>query len=55
MYYRVRLKATTTSFGPGKPVVPGMMGEVSIRSGNQTILNYILGPLIRIRDEAFRE
>lgn len=55
LFYRVRLKATSTSFGPGKPVVPGMTGEVAIRSGNQTILNYILGPLIRVRDEAFRE
>ncbi|MBC2667980.1 HlyD family type I secretion periplasmic adaptor subunit [Novosphingobium piscinae] len=55
LYYRVRLKAATTSFGPGKPVVPGMTGEVAIRSGDQTILNYILGPLIRIKDEAFRE
>ena len=55
IYYRVKLKAATPNFGPGKPVVPGMTGEVSIRSGNQTILNYILGPLIRIRDEALRE
>lgn len=55
LYYRVRLKATTANFGPGKPVIPGMTGEVAIRSGDQTILNYILGPLIRIKDEALRE
>ncbi|WP_298200479.1 HlyD family type I secretion periplasmic adaptor subunit [Novosphingobium sp.] len=55
LYYRVRLKAATTNFGPGKPVVPGMTGEVAIRSGDQTILNYILGPMIRIKDEALRE
>lgn len=55
LFYRVRLKANSPSFGPGKPVVPGMTGEVAIRSGSQTILNYILGPLIKIRDEALRE
>ena len=55
LYYRVRLKANTASFGPGKPVIPGMTGEVAIKSGSQTIMNYILGPLIRVRDGALRE
>ena len=54
-YYRVRLRADTASFGASKPVIPGMTAEVNIRSGSQTILDYILGPLIRIRDEALRE
>lgn len=55
VYYRVRLRADTTSFGEGKPVIPGMTAEVNIRSGRQTILDYILGPLIRLRDGALRE
>lgn len=55
LYYRVRLKADSASFGPGKPVIPGMTGDVAIKSGSQTILNYILGPLIRIRDGALHE
>lgn len=55
LYYRVRLEAARADFGPGKPVVPGMTGEVSIRSGSQTILSYVLGPLVKIRDEALRE
>jgi len=55
VFYRVRLSADTTSFGAGKPVIPGMTAEVNIRSGKQTILDYILGPLIKIRDSAFRE
>ena len=54
-FYRVRLKAATANFGPGKPVIPGMIGEVAIKSGSQTILQYILGPLVRIRDAALRE
>lgn len=55
VYYRVRLRADTAHFGKGKPVMPGMTAEADIRSGSQTILDYILGPLIRIRDSALRE
>lgn len=55
LYYRVRLRADTGRFGPEKPVLPGMTAEVDIRSGHQSILDYILGPFIRIRDGALRE
>ena len=54
-YYRVRLRADTAAFGPGKPVIPGMTAEVNIRSGSQPMLDYMLGPLIRIKDGALRE
>ena len=54
-FYRVRLKANSFGFGPGKPVMPGMTGEVAIRSGSQTILQYILGPLIQIKQQAFQD
>lgn len=54
-YYRIRLRADTGSFGKDKPVIPGMTAEVNIRSGRQTILDYILGPFIKIRDNAMRE
>ena len=47
--------AGRASFGAGIPVIPGMTGEVAIQSGSQTILNYVLGPLIRISQEALRE
>jgi len=55
LYYRVRLRADTRRFDKTKPVLPGMTAEVDIRSGHQTVLSYILGPLIRVRDGAFRE
>lgn len=54
-YYRVRLRADTGRFGATKPVMPGMTAEVNIISGKQSIMDYILGPLIRIRDGALRE
>jgi membrane fusion protein, adhesin transport system len=55
VFYRVRLRAETTKFGAGKPVIPGMTAEVNIKSGRQSIMDYILGPLIRVRDSALRE
>ena len=55
LYYRVRLRANTRKFGDEKPVLPGMIAEVDIRSGHQTVLDYILGPFIRIGGNAFRE
>jgi adhesin transport system membrane fusion protein len=54
-YYRVRLKADATGFGRDKPVIAGMTADVAIKAGEQTILNYLLGPLIGIRDGALRE
>lgn len=38
LLYRVRLDAGSASLGPGMPVIPGMTGEVAVRSGSQTAL-----------------
>ncbi|RYD26642.1 MAG: HlyD family type I secretion periplasmic adaptor subunit [Lysobacteraceae bacterium] len=54
-YYRVRLKAEAAGFGRDKPVIAGMTADVAIKAGRQTVLNYLLGPLIGIRDGALRE
>ena len=54
-YYRVRLKADAVGFGRDKPVIAGMTADVAIKAGRQTVLNYLLGPLIGIRDGALRE
>ncbi len=54
-FYRVRLEANTDFFGKDKPVVPGMTAEVDIKSGSQTILNYISKPISALRDDAFKE
>lgn len=53
-YFRVRLEASSSSFAPDKPVVPGMMADVDVISGNQSVLDNILRPLRRVREEAFR-
>jgi HlyD family type I secretion membrane fusion protein len=54
-YFRVRLAASAADFGPGKPVVPGMMAQVDILTGRHTVLEYLLRPLRVMRDNAFRQ
>lgn len=56
-YYRV-LILTDTSYleagGKTLPIIPGMTATVEIRTGEKTILDYILKPVLKAR-EAFRE
>jgi HlyD family type I secretion membrane fusion protein len=54
-YFRVRLEASAASFGPNRPVVPGMLADVDILSGRHTILDYVLKPVRRLRDNALRQ
>jgi adhesin transport system membrane fusion protein len=54
-YFRIRLEADGTSLGPDKPVLPGMVAQVDIMTGRQTILSYLLKPLRRVRDNALRQ
>ena len=54
-YFRVRLEASATNLGQGKPVVPGMQAQVDILTGRQTVLDYIAKPIRSLRDNAFRQ
>lgn len=36
-------------------VMPGMVAEVDMLSGQKTILQYLTTPVMRVRDRAFRE
>ncbi|MEO0410688.1 MAG: HlyD family type I secretion periplasmic adaptor subunit [Pseudomonadota bacterium] len=54
-YYRIRVKAQTTSFGEDKLVIPGMTAQIDILSGRHTILNYLLKPITKLRDNALRQ
>lgn len=53
-YYRVRLEADTSSFGPDNPVLPGMIANVDILTGKHTILEYLLTPVTKLAENAFR-
>jgi len=54
-YFRVRLEANASSFGANRPVVPGMLADVDILSGRQTIMDVLLRPVRRLRDNALRQ
>lgn len=36
-------------------VIPGMIAVVDVSSGERTVLEYLLKPILKIRDQAFRE
>lgn len=54
-FFRVRLKAKTVNFGAGKPVVPGMLADIDILTGEKTILQYLLKPIHKIRENALKQ
>lgn len=54
-YFRVRLEAAARDFGPNRPVVPGMLADVDILAGRQSVLDTLLKPMRRLRDEALRQ
>ncbi len=57
-YYQVRIKTDKNYVrGPTDPlyIIPGMTASVNILTGKKTVLDYLLTPLIRAKDNALRE
>ena len=54
-FFRMRVEASADMLGPGQPVLPGMMAQVDVLTGRQTILEYVTRPLMRFRENAFRQ
>lgn len=54
-FFRVRLKAKTIDFGKGKPVVPGMLADIDILTGEKTILQYLVQPINKIKENALKQ
>lgn len=57
-YYRVRVRITsdkTTRTGMPLPIIPGMTATVDVVTGRRSVLDYLLNPIVRIRDSALRE
>lgn len=57
-YYEVRLKTDSASLGSGRnalPIIPGMTVEVDILTGKKSVLDYILKPILKTQELAFRE
>jgi adhesin transport system membrane fusion protein len=56
-YYRALIRtdlSTLKQHGQALPVIPGMTGTVEIKTGEQTVLSYVMRPLMRTH-EAFTE
>ena len=58
-YYRVHVRTTApgpvTRIGRKIEVLPGMTAAVDIRTGQRTLLMYLLKPITKTFSEAFRE
>jgi membrane fusion protein, adhesin transport system len=57
-FYRIRVRteeALLERDGEPLPVIPGMTAQVDILTGEKTVLDYLLKPILRARDHALRE
>ncbi|MCH8184095.1 MAG: HlyD family type I secretion periplasmic adaptor subunit, partial [Proteobacteria bacterium] len=57
-YFRVRVRTDKTYLGaePGSlPISAGMLATVDIKTGNKTVAEYLVRPVLKLRHEAFRE
>lgn len=54
-YYRVKVALEKPELEGGKKIMPGMMSEVNILTGKRTVLNYLLRPLMNLKEDAFKQ
>ncbi|GAB1263179.1 HlyD family type I secretion periplasmic adaptor subunit [Aurantivibrio plasticivorans] len=54
-YYNVHVRTLESSLGDDKPIIPGMVAEVDILTGQKTILAYIIKPVLRAKQYALTE
>jgi len=48
-------KSASTSLGKTVKILPGMVAQIDIISGEKTVMEYLLQPVTKIANEAFRE
>lgn len=57
-YYEVTLKTDKSYLGSKEgslPIMPGMTAVVDIITGKKTVLNYLLKPVLKVKEKAMRE
>jgi adhesin transport system membrane fusion protein len=57
-YFRVIVQTDKTYLGEEKgklPITPGMQATADIHTGSKTVMDYLIKPVLKLRDEAFRE
>lgn len=54
-FYTVRVRSARSSLGENLPIIPGMVAEVDIVTGQKSILAYLLKPVLKAKQAAFTE
>jgi adhesin transport system membrane fusion protein len=57
-FYRVTIRTTETVMhhkGKDLPIIPGMTADVQIMTGRKSVLDYLLKPIMKARQDALRE
>lgn len=57
-FFRVRAETDKTYLGATAadlPITPGMQATIDIHTGQKSVLEYLLKPVLRLKQEAFRE
>jgi len=54
-FYRIRLRTDQTNLGEDKPIIPGMTASVDILTGEKTVLQYLMKPILKAKQNALRE
>lgn len=57
-YFRVVVQPEKTYLGKtegGLPIMPGMEATIDIHTGQKTVMDYLIQPVLKLKDEAFRE
>jgi adhesin transport system membrane fusion protein len=57
-FYRVRVRTDENALekaGESLPIIPGMTTQVDILTGEKTVMDYLLKPILRARERALRE
>ena len=54
-FYMVRVRTGKSQLAQGLPIIPGMVAEVNILTGQKSVLAYLLKPVLRARQSAFTE
>lgn len=54
-YYVVRVRTHKSQLGDNLPIIPGMVAEVDIVTGQKSVLAYLLKPVLRAKQAALTE
>ena len=57
-FYRIRVRTTDSTLdkaGTPLPIIPGMTTQVDILTGEKTVMDYLLKPILRAQHNALRE